>query len=240
MRALALLLVVAACQNNGGDDDYPIIPSGDDTTIGPPGDAAVIDAGVVDGGNVIEGRVCLLIDPRNLTTCAPMGAGGLAVVIGTESALTGDTGAFTIPTPDGSNLVWRVTGEGIVPSVMALSSMPLIPAFTTADYAELQLDNGILPDPTQGAIFTRILQNGQPLANAVATASPSGTETTLYDSNNPNLWNEGATGALGVAWLPGLGAGATTVTVTPPEGADVAALVPVEQGSVTFATIVVP
>lgn len=238
MRALALLVVLAGCQNNGSGDDYPIIPGGDDTTIGPGVDARLIEDGSTDGGPTIEGRVCLLTDPRNLTSCAEMGAGGLAVVIGTQSALTLDNGAFTIETPEGSNLVWRVTGSGVVPSVMALSSTHIIPVFDVALYEDLLISNGILLDASQGSIFARILQGGAPLPGAEASASPPPQYATLYDSNAPLVWNGGTTGAFGVAWIPGAGAGATTVTVTPPVGDAVAALVPVEQGSVTFATIV--
>jgi hypothetical protein len=240
MRALALLVVLAACQSEGGDD-YPIIPGGDDTTIEPGVDARVIeDGGTADGGAVVEGRVCLLVDPRNLTSCATTGAGGLAVVIGTQSTLTLDSGAFTIPTPEGSNLVWRVTGEGIVPSVMALTSTNSIPAFTIELYDDLLLANGIQLDASQGSIFARILQGGQPLQGAVAAASPPASFSTFYDGNSLLAWNQGATGPFGVAWIPGASAGAATVTVTPPVGDAVAALVPVEQSSVTFATIVVP
>src|SRR5690606_6583468 len=108
-RLCCLALVLVAC---GGDDSewLPIVPGGNPGTGGSP----MMDAslGDIDVPDVITGQVCKLLDARAPTTCAAIGAGGLVIALGDQQATTADDGAFSILHPGGTDLVWRVFGDG--------------------------------------------------------------------------------------------------------------------------------
>lgn len=240
MRVAALLVMLAACRGGGGDDDYMIIPSGDDTIVGPQPDAALPDATVGDGGGALAGRVCLLLDPRDQSSCSAIGAGGLVVTIGTQTALTAADGSFTMPSPQGTNLVWHVTGSSIVTSVMPLSSTNVIPAIDLALYDDMLFTNGVLLTADQGSIFARIVQQGAPLPGALVGASPPPAVLTRYDGASALLWDEDATGPFGVAWITAAPTGTSTLTVVPPAGNQLTTTAPVEPLAITFVTIALP
>jgi hypothetical protein len=238
MRALALLMLLTACQGSG-DDDYRIIPGGDDTIIVPLPDASPEPDAPGDGGAMIEGRVCVLRDARDLSSCEPSGVSGLEVTLGDQSATTGADGTFLIATPTGTDLVWHVTGTNLVTSVMPFTPTPTIPAISVTGYGTLMLDNGVVLDTEQGSIFARVVSADAPLAGATVSSDPSPAFGPFYDGTDEAAWDQDATGDFGVAWLPGV-TGAATVTVTPPEGATVEATAPVEAGAITFVTVAVP
>lgn len=238
MRALALVMLLTACHGSG-DDDYRIIPGGDDTIIVPRPDAPPEPDAPGDGGATIDGRVCVLRDARDLTSCEPSGVGGLEVRLGDQSATTGDDGTFTITTPTGTDLVWHVTGSNLVTSVMPFTATSTIPALTQVSYTDLLDDNGAILNANESSVFARVVQAGAPLAGAVVTSDPSSTYGVLYDGATATTWGGAATGPEGVAWLVGL-SGTTTLTITPPAGTDVVTTAPVEADAITFLTVAVP
>ena len=221
----AAFVLVAACNTS---HNYPVIGGGGggggvgtdagshlDGATDAAGDAigdAATDAVPGDGG--ISGQVCLLTDLRDLTTCAPTGAGGLTVTLGSSSATTTDNGSFTLAAPTGTGLVWQVTGSAIETSSMAYGAETTIPAVKATDYVDL-LANNLVPLPAmgQGAIMTRITRANTPVAGATASATPPPYQT-YYAGSDATVWSTVATGATGTAWLPDLAATApATLTV---------------------------
>jgi hypothetical protein len=234
-----LILALAACKTTDDGDDFPVNPGGGSHGTGEIIDAAPIDAPSPDGGGTLNGRVCLVTDLRGLA-CAATGAGGIVVTLGTKSATTTANGAFSIGTPGGSNLVWRATGAAIATSVMAFGPSNTIPAIGVEDYLDLQLENSVIQQAGQGAIFARIVRNGLPVTGATAAASPQAQFATKYDGTTPNVWPEGATSAAGVAWIAGVDAGTPNVIVNPASGTGATEPTLVVDQAITYTTIELP
>ncbi|MDQ3368406.1 MAG: hypothetical protein M3680_23520 [Myxococcota bacterium] len=237
-RVGVLVLALAACEAED-PNDYPINPGGGGGGGGGIGRDAGVDA-TGDGGTLLVGRVCLVSDLRALANCANVGAAGLLVTVGNRTAITSETGAFALVPPTGSGLYWRVTGAAIVPSVMELGATPVIPAIGSDAYLDLQTTNGVILSPGQGSVVLRVTRGGAPLAGAIVVASPVPQYPTFYDGANAMVWDEDATGGAGVAWLPGASTGTAAITITPPSGAAVADVLPVEDQAITYATVDVP
>jgi len=249
---LAVLVLLAACHQAGGDD-YPLAPSGNG---GPPiaiggggtggggGDAGT-DAVDSDGGVPVAGRVCLLADLRTLTACLPTGAKGLTVTLGTRTTTTlSDDGAFSFVAQLGDGFFWHVKGatdQRIVTSVIPLGTDYTLPAITTAAYTGMLGSNGVTIIDQQGSAVVRVVRGTAPVTGAVATA-PAANPPVLYDTANNTIWGQTSTGDLGVVWIPVIPLAAVapttaTITITPPQPAvAVKAIVPVENGSITFVT----
>ena len=237
-RAL-LLVALAACQSSD-TDGYPVEPSGP----GPNGmgmqlDAAPIDAPEPDAPASLMGRVCVVADLRGLA-CAGSGAEGIVVTLGTQTATTLANGSFTIPTPAGSNLVWRASGQGFVTSLMAYGPSNTIPIVRDQDYIDLQNANSVTLIPGEGSIVARVVKNQVPVAGVVASVSPLAQFATKYDGPTLAAWTELATSAAGTVWIPGAVLGANVVTATPPAGAPAMETVLVEDQAITYATIDLP
>ncbi|MBA3817876.1 MAG: hypothetical protein H0X17_03220 [Deltaproteobacteria bacterium] len=241
-RACAVVLVAlvagAACEAEDSND-YPINPGGGGGGGGGIGRDASVDA-TGDGGTLLVGRVCLVSDLRALASCADVGAGGLLVTVGDRTASTSETGAFAVLPPTGTGLVWRVTGADIVPSIMELGATPVIPAIRSDAYLDLQSSNGVILQQGQGSIVLRVTRGGAPLPGAIVVASPTPQYATFYDGENATVWDEDATGVAGLAWLPGVSTGTAAITITPPSGAAVAEVLPVEDQAITYATVDAP
>jgi hypothetical protein len=241
VRFASVAVALAACGTSV--PTLPVNPGGGGGGGGGGHLDAAIDSSDGGGGDagMLAGRVCLAVDPRQLTQCATTGASGFTVRLGTQSATTGDDGSFTMPTPQGSALVWHVSGATIVPSVMPAGVIPEIPALSDVTYSELTNSNGVVLAVDQGSMFARIVHAGTPLVGATALASPAAQFDTLYDSTSATAWTPSATGAHGVAWLPGLAAGTAALSVTP-SGANAVAVatLPVEAGSITFVVADIP
>ncbi len=236
MRLAWSLVVLTACQA-GGDDNRHVLPGGgDDESVTPGGgDARVVDAPLGDGG-AFAGRACLLVDLRSLDSCASTGANGLTVKLGAQTAMTAADGTFTIPTPSGSTLEWRVSGSGVVPSRRAFSAVPLIPVVPQRIYDDLRLANGVILNAGQGSVVARVVRNGAG-APGVTGRITTASYATFYDGNSASTWNQSSTGAQGVIWIPGVPAGNANLTL---DVAGTTSTVPttVEDGGVTF--LVVP
>ena len=243
MRRAWSILMLAACQG-GGDDGYPIVPGGDDSPITPMVDAAVPGTDATDDAmSILSGRVCLIADLRNptLPACSGTNAGGLTVTLDGQTATTSPDGGFAISVPAGTNLAWRVSGAGVVSSVMPLGEVHVLPVVSEVTYEELLLANGVILQPAQGSIVVRVVGQGQPVVGARASSSPPVTYDTFYDGPTASTWNLGATGAFGAIWLVGAPTGTALVSVVPPGTAPtVVTALPVDDQAITFATVEIP
>jgi hypothetical protein len=191
-------------------------------------------------GTVLSGRACLLVDARDLSSCAGTGAGGLSVRIGTRMTTTASDGTFSIERPEGSSLSWRVAGAEIASSLMPLSMSHVIPVLGVDVHDELLLAHGVLPEPERGMAFVHVVRDGHPLPGVTAQTSASSTAPTRYDGVSPTVWRESATGNFGMVWLAGVPAGTFDVTLTPSQGASVTTTLTIEVGAVTYTTIELP
>lgn len=239
MKALAVLLLVsAAC---GGDDVefYPVNPGGG----GPPGGVNRTDASVANGdsGVQISGRVCLINDARNPTSCSVTGAGGLTVTLGTRTATTMADGTFTISVMTGTSNVWRVSGTGIVSSATAVIGANVIPALSSQLYTNMLAANNVVPPAGSGTIIAKLTSGGGALTNATATTTPPPSGNVFYDADDAITWDQTATGAFGAVWVPGIAAGTATLTVTnASQGQSQLMNIPVFADTITFVFADVP
>lgn len=239
MWRVSMLALLVACRAGGGDDEFPIEPGGTPGT-GTMVDAAVVDAPDFDAMSMIAGRVCLIADLRALTACASTGAGGITVTLGASSAITSDSGEFTIAAPSGANLVWRASAGDLVTSVVPFGPSTLIPAIGVEDFNDLQNANGVLIVDGQGSIVARVVKGGLPQSDVVVDVAPLAQFPTRYDGLTPTAWTELATGPAGTAWIPGAALGTNIVTATPAAGAAASATVLVEDLAITYVTIALP
>jgi len=247
MRQVALLVVLVACKSPAGDD-YPVNPN-DNSNSNSAGDASTAGdaAVVVDGATTMTtGRVCVLLDPRDITSCRATGTGALHVTLGTSTATTDDTGAFTLPTPSGTNLLWHVTGTSLQTSVMPFGTSTTIPALLAADYLSLEVGNGVnVQTADQGEIFVAVRRAGAAVTGAHGASSPMPFYGVLYDTNIAAVWNINAavgTGAHGMLWYPATPIGTASISVTP-MGSTTAVTtpnVPVESQAITYIAVTVP
>lgn len=236
---LAAACLVAGCTTV---NTYPPISGGGGGTSGGGTHDAASDAGGDAGGDagaMLAGRVCVLVDLRDLTRCATTGAAGLSVTLGASHATTTDDGSFTMPTPAGTNLVWQVTGSAIVPAAMPFGPVPTVPAARATDYADLQAGNGVIATTGQGAIMVRITRGGAALTGATASATPPPAYATFYAGTSTTQWNQGQTDATGTAWLPGIAAGQAVTLAIAAAGGTPSTTVPVTapDGGIAFVTV---
>ena len=238
MRIAAILIALVGCQPSG--DDYHVITGGDDHPINPMVDAKPAD-GVVGDGSMLIGRVCVVTDVRTPTVgCATTGAANITVTLGTETTMTADDGSFMLLPPSGAGLVWRTNGTDRVRSVIPLSTSNVLPMVSVQTYLDLQNGNSVIVNSGEGSVFLYVRQAGLPLAAATTAVSPTASFLTMGDRANATNWVQGATGALGVSWTPGIVAGTATLMVTPTVGTAAMIGVPIEDGAITFATLVIP
>jgi hypothetical protein len=239
MKVLAtLLLVCAAC---GGDDVelYPVNPGGG----GPSGGLTQPDASEGDGDSGVEitGRVCLLVDARTPTSgCADTGADGLTVTLGPRMAMTTANGSFTIRVLTGTNNVWRVTGTTIVSSAMTVGASTVIPALSANVYGDMVVTNNANFVDT-GAIIAKLTNNNAPVVNATVTVEPAAATSPRYDGADEITWDPNTTGALGVAWVPGITPrNAESLTVTAQQDTKILDNIPVFANTITWLFVNVP
>ncbi|MEJ7600506.1 MAG: hypothetical protein WKG01_21535 [Kofleriaceae bacterium] len=229
-----LVVLLAGCSATA--EDYPIAPGGYGSSNGVPGPDAMLDA----DPNGLSGRVCAMQDLRTFAPCATGGLLGVTVTLGGSTTVTGDDGSFSMIMPTGSNLVWRVSGAPLVPSVVPYSASTLLPAVDIETYNNLLNANGRSLTSGQGSIVARIVQLGQPAVGVTATTDA--VFETLYDGANATTWDQDieGTGARGVAWLTGVPIGAATLEVTPVVGTPTNHVHLVEDLAITFPTIEIP
>lgn len=227
--SLAALAALGACGRSV--DMYPV-----GTGTGGTGGSTLPDAAVPDTGTSSTGRVCLINDARSPGTCATTGANGLTVTLGSYTTTTADDGSFSIVTPSGTDLVWRVTGTADVQAAaMALSSGTTIPALSLAIYNSMIVANQAIANDGSGAVIARITMGGAGVSGLQAAPTPLQEGAIYYDGASATVWQETSTGSFGVVWIPGLAptstaqialSGSHTATITG---------IPIFADTVTFA-----
>jgi hypothetical protein len=230
--AIALVAGLAGCRSD--IEHYPINPGGGGSGMAGP-DAAVVSA---DAPTVaVSGRACLLVDPRDLTTCAASGVGGLTVTLGGETATTGDDGSFTIVQPSSTNLRWQITGSGVVPSVMSFGTVTSIPVVATTTYEDMLAGNTAIVIETSGSVMARATRGGSPAIDVAASTAPEPDSLVYYDqAASPVVWDTIATGTRGTIWVPSVPAGTVTLSV---DGTNAPGLT-VQAGAITIVFVELP
>jgi hypothetical protein len=212
MKRIVLAGLLAACSKEPSDD-YPIQPGGGGTSGTNRADAAVGHDG---GSTTINGRVCLLLtNPHSLAMCATTGAAGLLVELGTATALTDDTGAFTLMRPAvTTGLVWRVAGTGVENAAIKFGTTTTLPVFDSNVYLDMLVSTNATIGAGTGALMMRATRGGFPITGATVAAQPLPDSEVYYDGPTELEWQQTATGAYGVAWIPSLGPANEMLTVT--------------------------
>src|SRR6476659_8657357 len=116
MKSLALVLALVSAGCADSSDDFPIVTQGGTPPTGGGGTTASV-----------AGRVCVVTDPRFLTTCVDTGVDNLTVTMTTPTTsgpittttVTGPNGSFVVNTPVTTAVTgpttFTVTGPNIVP-----------------------------------------------------------------------------------------------------------------------------
>ncbi len=239
--AIAVGLISVGC-GGGAGDDYAVVPGNG----GPSGGSGMkpIDAALDSSGQQLSGTVCLRTDPRDPASCATTGAGDIMVKLGTATATTADTGAFTIDAPTGSSPVWTLTGTSIYPSIVPYSANYHVPAITVARYDQLRGDNGVVQIVDQtSVVFAQVVHGAVAEDQVTATVTPVPVTALYYDGTSATLWDQDMTDAHGMIWVPevDLSTGATTasMTVTKAGTPTTFAGIPLVNQAITFVTIAI-
>lgn len=202
-----------------------------------------IDAGV-DALNGLDGRACLILDSRDTATCEDTGASQIVVHInGVTDVQTADNGDFTIETPTGTGLVWRLTNNDLVTSIQQFGAPNQIPILQNTTYDDMLSTFNVSTDPaTEGAIIVTVVQNKAPLQAATVDLGDTTGARFFYDGIGPNDWLEGqVTKEHGAAWITNVPVGNHDVIVTPAAGsAATAPAVPVQANAITYVLVDVP
>ncbi|MBA3461139.1 MAG: hypothetical protein H0T46_14335, partial [Deltaproteobacteria bacterium] len=206
MRILWSLLLLAGCKSA---DDYP--PLGGGGGGGGGGFGTMVDAPGADtgggDGTMVTGRVCLIADLRTPNACAATGAANITVQLGTETTMTADDGMFSVMASGGTNLVWRVSGSGLVSSTVPRSTSNNLPIITADLYNDILGANGVILNSGEGSLVLYASQGGAPLMGAAVTVAPAATYLPMRDTGDPLTWVQGGTGGAGVSWTPGVTVG---------------------------------
>lgn len=243
LRLLALGLLLVGCASSN-DDDYPVRPGGG--SIGGGGGGGGRDGGVADGGTdggPTVGRVCLIADLRQPTSCAGSGAGNLLVQRGTAMATTRADGRFELPAANVTGDRWLVSGGSgstlvrtVVPFTPGGSVFLPIVAQTTWD--AMRAGSGITPLAGTGAIHVlSLLPSGSPKLGATVTVTPS-ISSTYYPNTSATVWSQTVGTTSGVSLVPNLTAG-QAVDLGGAAGSVRATLLqqPIEADSITWVTL---
>lgn len=235
--AACSLLLIVAC-DGGADGDFPVNPGGGSGTSG--SGSGTPDARPGDGGATVTGRVCGVSEILVWDDCDVTGLDGAMVTIGTAAATAVDDGTFEIPTPTGSDLVWRVTGAGRLKSLREFSADYEIQSITTALYEDITANANVAVGSGLGTIFAEVVSMQLPVSGATATLAGQ-LELVRYDDVNASGgFGVDETHASGIIWIPNVTPGANvTFRVTPPAavGAPKDVTVPVEADTATFVTV---
>jgi hypothetical protein len=236
LASASLLAALAGCHEDV--EMFPIGPGGFGTGGGTTPDAAIGGDGG-DGGSTISGRVCLISDARNPTTCASSGAEDLTVTLGSATATTAADGSFTIASATGTGLVWRVTGAAIQASAMQVSTVATIPVISALLYEDMVTTNNVVGSAGTGAIIARFTTNDSGVSGLIAATSPDPEGQIFYDGTSATVWDVTATSTFGAIWVPGLAAGATTLTVGGAADSSITGI-PVYADTITFVLAEIP
>ena len=204
MKCVAFALLCAACVGDDAGPAFPVEPG----TNGSAATAGTTGGATGDGGTaLLRGRVCVVEDIRFQNSCASSGASGLAVSLGTQTAITNEDGSFAMPPPPGTGLSFTVTGPGLVTTSQALNARAQINAIRQSTFDEMVLATGITPGFETGSIIATVTQGGVAAAGVSATSKPTAAFGPFFDGLDPMPWTTNATGTSGIVWFPGLVAG---------------------------------
>ena len=224
-----LVLALAGCENV---ERYPANPGGGGGGTGSSmrRDAATDDS---DAEGTVTGRVCLIADDSSIETCPNAGAGGIAVSIGTATTQTAADGRFTLERMAGDTLL-RVQGAQLMPSARVVAGTNVVSVFRQDLYEQMLATTQPAQAAGDGAIVVRVTRAAVPQPGFTATASPNLTSEVYYDGVGLLAWDLDATDAFGAIWIPSIGPGSATVTVS--DGATTKTLdaIPVLADTVTF------
>lgn len=249
---LPALAALTACPAHESGD-FPSRPGGGGMSGGGGGGGGTTDGGVGDGGIgdgdagvLLSGRICVITDLRKLTTCdGTVNVSGFSVQLGTRTppGPPAKTGEFTIFAQLGTDLVWRVSGNGFVSTVMPYGTDNTIPVINGELYGELlDLFSTGVTAAGQGSVVVRTVNGPAAEAGVTATSTLVGNGAValaLYDQNSAVVWSQtGPTQAAGVIWFPNVDVttAPARVTLTPATGPAVGVDVSVIDGAITFVT----
>jgi hypothetical protein len=233
-RALLLAALLAACKESG--DMLPISPGG-----GGRGGVTQPDAALEgDGGADIQGRVCLLSDPRDPVACAASGADGLTVTLGASTATTASDGSFTIARPPGTNLTWIVNGTGVEPSAMRAALGTTVPVIGSLLYGDMIAGMSAVVTTEDGAIISQLRRNDAAFTDAIAVATPVPDSEVYYDGPALSEWDFDATGPFGVVWISAIAPGIASLALDNGTVQTTVAGIPVFAGTITFELAEIP
>ena len=227
IRSLAfgvLVVAVSACAANDEDRNVIVPPGGGPPgggSAGPDAAPAEVDADPSNPGN---GRVCLLNQLRNRSSCRNTGAAGVAVEWDVGNATTTANGTFSIvgSPPSGGDQV-LISGGGAATSVTTfVAGAPLVfPAVTISELSDIATVNDlIVPLGTGGLLVYVVAEDGTPRpTHDLVVAPPAESTPVIYDSaNSATVWTTNGTGPGGAALALGLPPGVVEAVVTGPDG----------------------
>ncbi len=230
---MVLALGLVACATSD-DDSYPLLPGGGDTGVP-----------VVSGtSSVVQGRVCMIVDPRFLDACTMVGAGGLTVTLGETSAITTANGSFALQHPTNmlANLTLMVSGPTITPSLVPASATAVIPVVDTTLFTQMLTANDVMLVTGTGSIIAGLTTVGDvPATGVTATSTPAGAFGPFFDGTTATAFTLTGTGERGITWFTGLPAGTASLSFTASGGAEsTVGGVQVIDGGITFVDSVLP
>jgi hypothetical protein len=231
MKTFALIALLAGCAADAGDD-FPLLTGG-----------GSLPASGQSG--VVSGRICVVTDPRNLAACSISGADGLTVTLASSAATTATDGSFQLVAPAAATPatpMLSVTGPGIVPTQIAMSSAASIPVLRADLFSQMMAANGITPSSGSGSILGTVVRGGVPAPGVTVTVTPSPAFAPRFDGTSPTSFALDATGARGVVWIPGVALGPTQLTFRDlaTSGETTVAGVQVINGGITIMDTVLP
>jgi hypothetical protein len=237
MRHLTLLIALGfvACATSD-DDSYPLLPGGGDTGV------PIVSGGA---GSVVQGRICMIVDPRFLDACTTTGAGGLTVSLGGEtSAITTANGSFALQhsTTTLANLSLTVSGPDITPSLVPATATAVIPVINNELFTQMLTANDVMLATGTGSIIAGITTVGDvPAVGASATSTPTGAFGPFFDGTSATAFTLTGTGQRGITWFTGLPAGTASLNFTQSGGSEsTVGGVQVIDGGITFVDSVLP
>jgi hypothetical protein len=232
-----LVAFLGACKDDGGNR-FPIVPG----SGGEGSSMSMVDAAIEGDAptSQLTGRVCLISDARDPSTCAASGADGFAVTLASETVTTGADGSFTMTRPSGTSLVWFVSGTGIEPSAMRFAGGTTIPVISSLLYGEMIAAMSAIITVDTGAIIARLQRAAAPLTDAVVVASPLPDSETYYDGPGVTAWDLDATGPLGVTWISAIAPGTASLALDTGTFQATVGGIPVYAGTITFELAEIP
>lgn len=204
---IPVVLLAGGCADS--TDDYPVSTN----------DPVAPSTGSTTTAPMLSGRVCVVTDPRALTTCSATGAGGLVVSAGGAVVQTSADGTFSIPVPAHPSMTaLQISGAGIVPTQLpASSAMSSVPVLQSALYQQMIEATGFTVTPGTGAVLASVTRNGQPVSGVTMTSSPIGGAGPFFDGATATGFTPDATGTRGIVWAPGIAMGTASLTFRDPQ-----------------------